>query len=114
MRTTIRRTARAYVDRRTPWGPPWWVYALALGIANLTRQAIVWRTDPAPVVGLAAFVVMLVVVVGGVTGVHRLVHGPPPGRRSIGSDRRDGGPEQLSLWDTGSAGHRGDHAVACR
>ena len=64
MSATIRRSARAYLDRRTTWGPPWWVYAVALGAANLVREAVLWRTDAGAAVGFAAFVVMVGVVLG--------------------------------------------------
>ena len=116
MYPTIRRTARAYLDRRTPWGPPWWVVAVALGAANLIRQAFLWRTDPATTVSLVTFVAMVAIVVGAVTGLHRLVGGRPhgPGRDLGGHEHgRADGPEQLALWDAGPTGDRADR-VACR
>ena len=98
MSSIIRRMARAYLDRRTPWGPPWWVYAIALGAANLVRQAVLWRTDASSAAGLAAFVVMVPVVFGAVTGAAVLL-----GRRDLGrrAGRPGAGPEQLTLWTEG-------------
>lgn len=116
MYATIRRTVRTYLDRRTPWGPPWWVYAVALGAANLLRQAFLWRTDAGTTVSLVTFVAMAAVVVGAVTGVHRLVGGRPhgPGRGPGGHEHgRADGPEQLALWDARPPGDRADR-VACR
>ena len=95
MSSTIRRTARAYLDRRTPWGPPWWVYAVTLGAANLVRQAVLWRTDAGSTVGLAAFVVMVLVVFGAVTGTATLLRAarpPPPGG---GTGRRTGAADAV-------------------
>jgi len=99
MSSIIRRTARTYLDRRTPWGPPWWVYAVALGAANLVRQAVLWRTDAGSAVGLAAFVVMVLVVFGAVTGTATLL-----GRRDLRRPAAgpDAGPEQLTLWTEGA------------
>ncbi len=96
MSSIIRRTARTYLDRRTPWGPPWWVYAVTLGAANLVRQAVLWRTDAGSTVGLAAFVVMVLVVFGAVTGTATLL-----GRRDV-RRRSRAGPEQLTLWTEGA------------
>lgn len=95
MSPTIRRTVRAYVDRRTPWGPPWWVYAVALGAANLVRQALLWGSDPGTAVDVASFLAMVAIVFGTVTGVAVLLRRHE--RRHL-SDPPAGGPEQLTLW----------------
>ena len=101
MSATVRRTARAYLDRRTPWGPPWWVYAVALGAANLVRQAVLWRTDAGAAVGFAAFVAMVLVVFGAVTGAAAVLRRRDLGHRAVG---RGAGPQQLTLWSEGAQG----------
>ena len=103
MSSIIRRTARTYLDRRTPWGPPWWVYAVTLGAANLVRQAVLWRTDAGSTVGLAAFVVMVLVVFGAVTGTATLL-GRRDLRRMAAAGRRTGAADVV---DRGGAGARG-------
>jgi hypothetical protein len=40
MTPALRQLLRAYVRRRSPWGPPWWIYGVAYGAANLIRQAV--------------------------------------------------------------------------
>ena len=107
MSATIRRTARAYLDRRTPWGPPWWVYAVALGAANLVRQAVLWRTDAGAAVGFAAFVAMVLVVFGAVTGAAAVLRRRDVRRLAAG---RGAGPQQLTLWTEGPRGPE-DEAV---
>ncbi len=40
MTPKLRQLPHAYVHRRSPWGPPWWIYGVAYGAANLIRQAV--------------------------------------------------------------------------
>ena len=32
------------MNSRSPWGPPWWIYGLAFGAANLIRQIVLIAT----------------------------------------------------------------------
>jgi hypothetical protein len=36
-----RQLFQAYISRRSPWGPPWWVYGVTFGVANLIRQVAI-------------------------------------------------------------------------
>jgi hypothetical protein len=74
MPTRLRTVVQAYADRQTPWGPPWWTYAVAIGAANLIRQ-LVMRGDVSTVAQVATFVGMVVTVATVVTVVHSRVHG---------------------------------------
>ena len=29
------------MSRRSPWGPPWWIYGVAFSAANLVRQGVI-------------------------------------------------------------------------
>jgi hypothetical protein len=60
-----------YLNRRLPWGTPWWPYAIALGIANGVRQLV--QPDLSPAVEIAVFVAMVAVVVAVVTAAHLAV-----------------------------------------
>ncbi len=80
MTSHLRRLLRSYVSQRSPWGPPWWVYVVAFGAANLVRQgAILLAPAAIPTwARVASWVVTLALVVGVVTGVdalHRAVAG---------------------------------------
>jgi hypothetical protein len=63
-----RRLVSVYVNRRLPWGTPWWIDAVALGAANVVRQFVV--PDVADSIELAIFVAMVGVVFAAVTVVH--------------------------------------------
>ena len=41
MTSQLRQLLHAYTSRRSPWGPPWWIYGVAFGAANLIRQAVI-------------------------------------------------------------------------
>lgn len=45
MTTELRRLLHAYTSRRSPWGPPWWIYGVTFGAANVARQAFILTTD---------------------------------------------------------------------
>ena len=68
MNPRIRQLFRAYVTRRSPWGPPWWIYGVAYGVLNLIRQAVILvaateMSTPARVASWAATALVVVVVV---------------------------------------------------
>jgi hypothetical protein len=55
-----------YVSRRSPWGPPWWIYGVTYGAANLVRQVVIIAI-PAEVstpVRIASWVVTALLVIG--------------------------------------------------
>jgi hypothetical protein len=60
---------RARARRRTPWGAPWWVYAVAIGAANIARQ-VVMPDDVSTGVQVGTFVALVVGVAVLVTLVH--------------------------------------------
>jgi hypothetical protein len=60
---------RAYASRTTPWGAPWWVYAVAIAAANVVRQ-LVMPDDVSTVQQVGTFVGMVVGVATVVTLVH--------------------------------------------
>ena len=41
MTSQLRQLLHAYTSRRSPWGPPWWIYGVAFGAANLVRQVVI-------------------------------------------------------------------------
>jgi len=41
MNSRIRQLLHDYARRRSPWGPPWWIYGVAFGVANLIRQVVI-------------------------------------------------------------------------
>jgi membrane protein implicated in regulation of membrane protease activity len=41
MTADLPRLLRTYLSRRSPWGPPWWIYGVAFGAANLIRNAVI-------------------------------------------------------------------------
>jgi hypothetical protein len=45
MAPQLRQLLHAYASRRSPWGPPWWIYGVAFGVANLVRQALIIVTS---------------------------------------------------------------------
>jgi hypothetical protein len=59
--------ASAYLSRRSPWGPPWWIYAVSFGALNIVRHAIVLMAPEIPQpIRISAFVgtaVLVIVVV---------------------------------------------------
>ncbi len=75
----------AYTSRRSPWGPPWWIYAVAFGAANLVRQVVVVVTpsDIPQSIRVASWIATAVVVVAVVNGVavvwQRRGHAAPGG-----------------------------------
>jgi hypothetical protein len=80
-----------YLNRRLPWGTPWWPYAVALGVANVTRQ-LVKPDDLSTAADATMFVLMVVAVVAVVTFGH-LVLWPQP------KDSQDGDEVSLDLQD---------------
>ena len=68
MNPTSHRLLRAYLSRRSPWGPPWWIYGVAFGAANLVRQALIIASPveisaPARVASWAATALLVIAVV---------------------------------------------------
>lgn len=60
---------RAYASRTTPWGPPWWIYVVAIAAANVIRQ-LVMPHDVSTAQQVGTFVAMVVGVATVVTLVH--------------------------------------------
>jgi hypothetical protein len=76
---TVRQLFRAYVNRRSPWGPPWWIYGVAFGALNLIRQAVV-ILSPAEIpqsARIASYVATALVVLGGVNLVALVLRRQP-------------------------------------
>ena len=44
MTAQLRQLLHAYASRRSPWGPPWWIYGVAFAAANLVRQVLIGVT----------------------------------------------------------------------
>ncbi len=65
-----------YLNRRLPWGTPWWPYAVALGVANVIRQ-LVKPDDLSTAADATIFVLMVVAVVAVVTFGHRALWPQP-------------------------------------
>ena len=73
MRSVIRHAVHNYFQRRTQAGTPWWVYGIALAVANAIRQAILWSRDTTTAIQIGSFVAMLAVVIPAVAGISALV-----------------------------------------
>jgi hypothetical protein len=92
MTTQLRQLLHTYLSRRSPWGPPWWIYGVAFAAANLVRQIviIVMADDTPQALRAASWVATALVVILIVTGVHRAVVGrgdaSPLASRVQGSD----------------------------
>jgi hypothetical protein len=71
MNAQLRQLVHAYINRRSPWGPPWWIYGVSYGAANLVRQAVIIAT-PAEVpqsiriLSWASTALLVIAVVNGV------------------------------------------------
>jgi hypothetical protein len=67
----LARLIHAYTSRRSPWGPPWWIYGVTFGAANVARQAAVLATPveiPQPI-RVGSWVATALVVIAVVNGV---------------------------------------------
>jgi hypothetical protein len=76
MTPALRQLLRAYVSRRSPWGPPWWIYGVAYGAANLVRQAVAIiatpeMSTPARVGSWAATALLVIGIVNAAAAVVR-------------------------------------------
>ena len=71
MTARLRQLLHDYATRRSPWGPPWWIYGVAFGVANLIRQAVIIAipSEIPQVVRIASWVLTALLVFGIVTGV---------------------------------------------
>ena len=83
MSTQLRQLLHASMSRRSPWGPPWWLYGVAFGAANVVRQvAIILTTAEIPqVVRVASWVataLVVIVVINGVAVTLQRGGGPAP------------------------------------
>ena len=67
--TAFSDVVNQYLNRRLPWGTPWWPYAVALGLANVVRQ-LVKPDDLSTAADATIFVLMVVAVVAVVTFGH--------------------------------------------
>jgi len=66
MTRSPRQLFRDYVSSRSPWGPPWWIYGVTYGVANLVRQAVIIAI-PAEVstpVRIASWIVTILFTIG--------------------------------------------------
>jgi hypothetical protein len=66
-----RHLLRAYTSRRSPWGPPWWIYGVAFGAANLIRSVVVIvsgaeTSQPMRIAAWSATAIVVITVVNGV------------------------------------------------
>ena len=66
-----RQHLHGYLRRRSPWGPPWWIYGAAFGAANVIRQgAIIVTPSEVPqsirVASWAATALLVIAVINGV------------------------------------------------
>jgi hypothetical protein len=71
MTVKLRQLLHDYASRRSPWGPPWWIYGVAFGVANLIRQAAIIAI-PAEIsqpIRIASWVATALLVFGLVSGV---------------------------------------------
>ena len=73
----LRSRWHAYTTRRSPWGPPWWLYGVAFGAANLVRHVVIAMT-PAEIPEairiaswLATALVVIIVINGVAVALHR-------------------------------------------
>jgi hypothetical protein len=91
----IRKLFRAYIERRSPWGPPWWIYGVTYGALNVIRQAaiIVAAADLSTPVRVASWVATALVAFGGVNAV-AAVQGRWTARRDVGALP----PETVPSW----------------
>lgn len=71
MTPAIRQLFRAYVRRRSPWGPPWWIYGVSYGVLNLIRQVVILLAgrELSTPIRVASWVATALVVVGVVNTV---------------------------------------------
>ena len=71
MTRSVRQLSRDYVSRRSPWGPPWWIYGAAYGVLNLIRQAVIGLAAPdmSTAVRVTSWAATALIAIGGVTTV---------------------------------------------
>ena len=90
MTSQFRQLLHAYTSRRSPWGPPWWIYGVAFGAANLVRQIVlIVTTAEIPqafrVASWAATALVVIIVINSVAVALQRGSSPPsqdnPGRR---------------------------------
>jgi hypothetical protein len=83
---------RGYLDRRTPWGAPWWIYAVGIGAANVARQLIL-PDDVSTAVQIVTFALMVVTVGAIVTvGFRAVERARSRGRDEELDERRPSSP----------------------
>jgi len=71
MNTKFRQLLHTYAQRRSPWGPPWWIYGVAFGAANLLRQVVI-IVSPADIpqpIRVASWIVTALLVIVVINGV---------------------------------------------
>jgi hypothetical protein len=71
-----RPLVRAYVQRRSPWGPPWWIYGVSYGVLNFIRQVVIITTaaemsTQARVASWLATALVVIAVVNSVAAILR-------------------------------------------
>jgi OPT oligopeptide transporter protein len=99
--------ATSYLNRRLPWGTPWWPYAATIAAANFTRQ-VIQPDDISTAMEATVFVVMIVAVIGVVTLVHMALRG---GMRPKPSETRAGDaiPPEIEVVHTVAPGVGVEH-----
>ena len=85
MRSQLRQLLHAYTSRRSPWGPPWWIYAVTFGAANLVRQGVVDPGGPPTNRSASLSYVATAVVVIAVINSTAVSVGKTRRRRSAGT-----------------------------
>ena len=86
MSPRLRQLLNAYTSRRSPWGPPWWIYGVAFGAANLIRQAVITVTTAEIPQGIrvaswmATALVVITVINSVAVALQRRGEGAPLGR----------------------------------
>ena len=110
MSSGLRQLLQAYMSRRSPWGPPWWIYAVAFGAANLVRQVVIVVIPPdiPQSIRVASWIATAVAVVAVINSVavaqqrrgHAARRAPAPALAPIWPLRRTDdprpGPEQTA------------------
>jgi hypothetical protein len=73
-----------YVSRRSPWGPPWWIYGVSFAMVNAARQAVILMSGAAPpaVVGVAAWLASALIVIAVINAVAVARRAPADGASS--------------------------------
>ena len=94
MKTRLQQRLHAYAARRSPWGPPWWIYVVAFGAVNLIRQLAIALTPAQvpPSIGIASWAASALVVIAVVNAAAVAL------QRRDGANRREHPQELAPMW----------------